>query len=143
MLRHRSSRRSVRVGLVVYYHALFAPIMGLPQPLDDEPRERLLDLGARYGIQMILTGHTPTFKYLPTSRSLPFERIITGRPKVIHELRSATSLKGTPAGGGQGFWLHRVWLEFGKPRLQGWRLQWLPPKPHLCARQPPPHADTA
>ncbi len=143
MLMHRSSPRGVRVGIVVSHHALFAPLMGLPQPLDDESRERLLDLGARYGIQMILTGHTHTFKYLPTSRSLPFERIITGRPKVIHELRSATSLKGTPAGGGQGFWLHRVWLEFGKPRLQGWRFQWLPTSRNFAPRNQTPDVDIA
>ena len=116
-----------RVRALVSHHALLS-LSVLDRagawPLDGASRERILDIAARYEIAVIMTGHTHRFVDLPAERPLPFERTIIDIPTVIWELRSATSLKGTPQSAKQGFWLHRIASNHIGATWSSWRFRW-------------------
>jgi hypothetical protein len=118
---------------IVTHHNLFSPadwrtrflelkknhLLPSAWPMDDDSRERLLQIAAENDVQIIFTGHTHRFNKADL-RPQSFHRPIFGDFRVVRELRCATTLKG----GELEFIIHRIYLTNDDVRWAYWRFTW-------------------
>jgi 3',5'-cyclic AMP phosphodiesterase CpdA len=106
------------VRALVCHHALSPDGILNAWPLDEGSRRKLLDIAGRYRICAALTGHTHRFHVEDWSLSV-------GGHGVLKELRCGTTLQATGGAGLQGFWVHRIARQAGRPDCEwtAWKYQ--------------------
>jgi 3',5'-cyclic AMP phosphodiesterase CpdA len=112
--------RQALIRIIVCHHA-FSNKGGLfaARPLVDESRRVLVALAAKYGVSVVLTGHTHSFH----EEDWPLG---SGSTRFLKELRCATTLQGTKDPVGlQGFWVHQITRASGSPNCEwtAWKYQ--------------------
>jgi hypothetical protein len=115
------SQGAHRVRAIVTHHSLsYTGGVAGKEKLDDSSRDDLLEIAAKYRISSVLTGHGHDFHFQPLVGTY------NGTQRVVHELRSATTLQGPalPFSRGQGFWAHRIRLVNSGMIWSSWRYAW-------------------
>lgn len=119
------SPKSVRRVRAILTHHSLSYRGGLPKrifsvcELEEESRDRLLEIAAKYKVAAILTGH------IHDAYHHDFPVRIDGEERIVRELRSPSTLQGPASKVNAGFLAHRLWLDQnGALEWTVWHYRW-------------------